>query len=386
MTTEEPIIEYFRSSAEKWIELLTELTSYDTPTNHELLVGAFVAHYRQLLEDVGLHCEEIPGTAGPQLIAEKRPAHETSPPIVLVGHSDTVWPVGEVEKRPPRVEGEKLVAPGVYDMRGGLCLIVAFLHYLRDHSVDLPCRLQVYVTADEELGSITSKPHMKRLFPTNTTALILEPPTREGNLKGTRKGVGMYKLEAYGTESHAGADPDRGASAVHEIARQILEVENYADSSREITVNVGQVQGGTANNVVAGHATAGVDVRFKRQEDGDRIDRSFQDLRPKDSRIQLQVSGGIIFPPLEATPRNQKLCQAAVDAAKSVGLDIGIGKTGGGSDGSFLSSLGLGVIDGLGIDGDGAHSINEHVVMDRLPIRAAALTRLVLELARNPIE
>ncbi len=376
-----PILEYFHACSGELLSLLKELVSYDAPTGHGDLVAAFVRHYRGLLEDAGVHSDEIPGPAGPHLFAERRPKAETRPPIVLVGHSDTVWPVGEVERRPARVEDGRLYAPGVYDMRAGLCLVVGALRYLRDAGVDLPCRVQVFVAADEEEGSFTAHLHMERLLSREAIALVPEPPGTDGSIKGERKGVGLYDVKIEGREAHAGVEPEKGASAIHEMARKILEIESYADPSKGVTVNVGQAAGGTATNVVAGRASLGVDLRFDHQTDGEALNRRLLALRADDPRVSLKVTGGIIFPPLEATPRNRALSKRAVSVAKAMGLEIGVGKSGGGSDGSFLSARGLGVVDGLGVEGGGAHALDEHVRIDRIAVRAAYLTGLILELA-----
>lgn len=383
-STDDPLLEYFRGHSSELLAILEESVSFDTPAGRAELVAAFVRHYRGLVEKAGMVADEIPGPAGPHLFAEKRPLKETRPPIVLVGHADTVWPVGEVERRPPRIEDGCLYGPGVYDMRAGLCLIVAALRYLDETGIELPCRLQMFVAADEEDGSFTAHPHMERLLSVEAVALVPEPPGADGSLKGERKGVGQYQVDIEGCEAHAGVEPERGASAVHEMARRILELERFADPSKGVTINVGLATGGTAANVVAGRARLGVDVRFDHELDGEEVHRRILSLTAVDPRITVAVKGGIIFPPLEATARNRRVCERAVEIAKSMGLEIGVEKSGGGSDGSFLSALGLGVVDGLGVDGGGAHALHEHVRIDRLAPRAAFFTRLILDLAGVP--
>lgn len=378
--TNDSILQHFQERIEDFLALLKFLVEHESPSNHKLLVGAFVTEYRSLLEEVGFHCEEISGPAGPQLFAEKRGAHETASPLVLVGHSDTVWPAGEVERRPPRIKDGKMYGPGIYDMRGGLVLIIAALRFLHHEGRELPCRLQVFLSADEERGSVTAKPQMEHLLSSKATALVVEPPTPDGGLKAERKGVCIYDLKLIGREAHAGAEPEKGASAIHELARQIVAIEKFADSACGITVNVGQVQGGMATNVVAASARAGIDVRFERSSDGEKIDRKFRSLVSQTPGVQLRLHGGIVFPPLELTPRNRQLCDVALQVAKEMGLQMRLGKTGGGSDGCFLSACGLGVLDGLGMEGGGAHAHDEHIVIDRLPVRAAFLTRLILTL------
>jgi glutamate carboxypeptidase len=322
---------------------------------------------------------EIPDSGGPHLFAEILPETRPAPPVVLVGHSDTVWPQGEASRHAPSERGGRLYGPGVYDMRGGLVLAVFALRFLRDSGERLARPLQVFLAADEEVGSKTAHPHMERLLAPEATALVLEPPLENGSVKIQRKGVSMYRIEAHGVESHAGSAPERGASAIVEIANQLLEVIEFSDPRRGITVNIGTIEGGVATNVVAGFSSAGVDVRFDRLEDGEEIERRLRALGPRDPRVQLRVEGGILFPPVVPDDRSRNLASTTIRLAKELGLQISAGKSGGGSDGNFLAAKGLAVLDGLGAEGAGAHARDEHVVIDRLPVRAALLATLLLE-------
>ncbi|MBI4606388.1 MAG: M20/M25/M40 family metallo-hydrolase, partial [Planctomycetes bacterium] len=238
----------------------------------------------------------------------------------------------------------------------------------------------VFVSADEEVGSPTAHPPMERLVPRGATALVLEPPLEDGSLKVRRKGVGMYRLEVEGAEAHAGLDPERGASAVAEVARRVLEVLSWADPARGITVNIGRIEGGIATNVVAGRAAAGIDMRFDELPAGEEIHRRLLELRPQDLRTRIAVTGGIIFPPLVPDAATERLAAIAQRVGRELGLELGLGKSGGGSDGCHLASRGVQVLDGLGVEGGGAHSPGEHVLIERLPVRAALLASLVLAL------
>ncbi len=383
-------LDYFAARADDLCDLVSELAHFDTPSHDADQISRFVDCLAAHLSAAGLSCEIIADRGGPHLYARKAPlqvaeAARDRPAVVLIGHSDTVWPRGEAERRPPTVRSGHLFGPGVYDMRAGLALIVAVARYLRDAAVELSSPLDVFIGADEELGSPTAKPHMKRLCAQQSTALVLEPPTAAGDLKATRKGVGLYTLEVIGLEAHAGAEPEKGASAIHELVSHIADLSRLADPSRGITVNVGKIAGGTASNVVAGRAVCGVDFRFDHEEDGDAIDAKMRTLAARDARCRIEVRGEIIFPPLEATPRNQRAAQRALDVARRLGLVLGVGHSGGGSDGSYLSQIGLAVVDGLGVDGGGAHAQNEHIVLERLPIRAAHLAELVIALSEDPV-
>jgi glutamate carboxypeptidase len=378
--TAESCLKYFTTRAPEMLELLEALVSMDSPSGDAEGISRLVGTIGSLLGEAGMPWREIDGPGGPHLFGEIVPRREAGPPVVLVGHCDTVWPVGEAARRPPRrVEG-KLHGPGVFDMRAGLLLIVFALRHFRDSNRAVKRRVQVFLSADEELGSRTAHPHMERLLSPDSIALVLEPPLADGSLKTRRKGVGMYRLSVHGTEAHAGLEPEKGVSAIAELAHVIIETLGWADPARGITINFGQVRGGIATNVVPGYAESGLDVRFDAAADGQEIHERLLRLVPRDSRARIAVEGGIIFPPMVPTERTEALAALAIRLAGDLDLRIGTGKSGGGSDGSFLASLGLTVLDGVGVDGGGAHSVDEHVVIDRIPLRAALLTRLLLAL------
>jgi len=307
------------------------------------------------------------------------------PALALVGHSDTVWPVGEPERRPAAERDGKLYGPGAYDMRSGLCLILWALRYIAEQRVPYRRRILVFLAADEETGSATARPHMYRRLPADGTALVPEPPCPDGSLKIERKGVGIFRLDVTGREAHAGAEPERGVSAISELARMILEIESWADAGRGWLVSVGAVEGGTARNVVPGSASCSIDFRYDRQEDGARLEKKLRALTAKNPDAKIEVSGSLAFPPLVPTRRSRFLSQRAIEiAGDEFGVDVSAGASGGGSDGSHLAARGMTVLDGLGIDGGGAHAKDEHIRVDRVPFRAAFFTRLVLELGEFP--
>ncbi len=376
--TPQACLNYFRASERHMLEALDALVSIDSPSGDIDGITSFVRKYSDLLHSAGIRLMELPGPGGPHLLGEGIFGGSSGPPIVLVGHSDTVWPRGEAARRPPTRSEGRLYGPGACDMRAGLVIAAFALRCLRESRATLCRPVQIFLSADEEVGSLTAHPHMERLFSPDTTALVLEPPLEDGSLKIARKGVGMYRLTAQGIEAHAGLEPEKGASAITEIVHQILEVLSWADPARGITLNIGQIRGGFATNVVAGHAEAGLDVRFDTLADGKAIHARLQELRPLKDRTRLRIEGGIIFPPLVPDDRSYRLAGTAMGIARELGLEISTGKAGGGSDGSFLASRGVCVLDGVGVDGAGAHTPQEHIRIDRLALRAALLTLLVL--------
>lgn len=383
----------FEAEAEEMIETLAHLASFDSPSADSARIEAFQRAYAALLEEAGAASELIPGPRGPHLHARfegdarrgagvKNLAADRAP-IVLVGHADTIWPAGEAARRPPARRGAFLLGPGVYDMRAGLVLALFTLRRLRAIGAPLGRPVRLFLSADEELGSATAHPHMERLYAPESVAIVLEPPLEDGAIKGWRKGVGMYTLHVQGIEAHAGLEPERGASAVHAIARLVLEVLSWAEPERGVTVNIGQLEGGIATNVVAGSASAGIDLRFQDAADGARLDTRLRALRSPDLRTSIQLEGGIIFPPLEPCARSRALHALVRTVGAELGLDIGVGRAGGGSDGSFLASRGLAVLDGMGVEGAGAHSPEERVEVAKLPVRAAILTSVIERIASS---
>lgn len=303
----------------------------------------------------------------------------SGPRVLLIGHYDTVWPVGQIARMPLVEKDGKLFGPGVYDMKAGLAMgILAARALVEAIPVAKRPRLSMLITSDEETGSQTSRALIEQTAREHVAALVLEPALPDGAIKTARKGVGEFEIAATGVSAHAGVDPTKGASAVHEIARQIAAIVALADPSRGLTLNVGVVEGGTRPNVIAEHASARVDVRIARVADGPLIEAAIKSLVPADARVQLTVTGGINRPPMERTDAGARLFELARDVARELGEpDLREASTGGGSDGNFTAAVGVPTIDGLGAVGDGAHALHEHVVLDSLPRRAALVAGLV---------
>jgi glutamate carboxypeptidase len=240
--------------------------------------------------------------------------------------------------------------------------------------------MQFLATSDEEVGSATSRAVIESMAQAATAVLVLEPALPGGVLKTARKGVGEFEIVAHGVSAHAGVDPGAGASAVHELARQIVAVQALSDPARGLSVNVGVVEGGTRSNVVAERARAAVDVRVSRLADAAGIEAALHRLAPQDPRVRLEVRGAVNRPPMERTPGVARLFETARRVGQELGVDVREGMTGGASDGNFTAALGVPTLDGLGATGDGAHALHEHVVVADLPVRAALVAGLLLRL------
>ena len=300
--------------------------------------------------------------------------------ILLLGHFDTVWPVGQLERMPLRHQAGKLHGPGIFDMKAGIAIAMLATRALLETGVQLSRRIVMLWTADEEIGSESSRSAIEEEARRSDAVLVLEPSLPGGALKTSRKGCGGYEVIVKGVSAHAGIEPQKGASAVHELAHQILHIDALQDLARGISVNVVQVSGGLRSNVIPDEARAVVDVRVPTADAAAAVSAAFANLQPDDARTTVTAIGGIDRPPLERTEAVARLYGHAREVARELGVDLEEGGTGGGSDGNFTAALGVPTLDGLGAVGDGAHALHEHVDVDALPVRAALLAGLLTRL------
>ena len=294
-------------------------------------------------------------------------------PLLLVGHTDTVWPLGTLATMPFRVEDGRAYGPGAYDMKG--CLVVLF-EAIR-LAGDRRRALRVFLTADEEMGSRRARPHLEREAQGCAAAFVVEPPGPSGNLKTERKGLGRFRLTVTGRSAHAGTHRHEGVSAVEELAHQVLALHGLNDEARGVSVNVGVVRGGTSENVVAAEAEARIDVRVRRHADRERLEEALSSLEPRLEGTSLEVGGGWTRPPLEPSGDAERLLAKAREHGRTLGLELEAEASGGGSDGNIVGAVGVPVLDGLGAEGGGAHASNEHVLLESIPVRGELLARLL---------
>lgn len=301
--------------------------------------------------------------------------------LLVLGHLDTVHPLGTLRRMPFRVGGGVARGPGIFDMKGGLVIALFAVDALRRARIAPQKRIVFLWTSDEEVGSGTSRRRIEQEARRSDGVLVVEPATgRQGRLKTGRKGVGEVELVVTGRAAHAGLNPEAGVNAVHELALQIARVMAFADPARGTTVNVDVVEGGARTNVIPERARAVVDLRIARLREQGPLERKFRALRPLLPGARLEVRGGINRPPLERTAGVARLFRHAQRLAGELGLDLGESFVGGGSDGNFTAALGVPTLDGLGAVGDGAHTRDEHIFIARLPERAALLAGLLATL------
>jgi len=322
---------------------------------------------------------EVPGF-GQHLVIKAFQEQTEAGQILIVGHTDTVHARGSLEQRPWRRDGDRAYGPGVFDMKANCALVIEVLRTLSELNERPRFGVTVVLTCDEEVGSASGWPLIEQVAKALNTrcAFVLEPPAPGGRVKTGRKGTGIYAIKVEGKAAHAGLEPEKGASAILELARQTERLHALNLSGSGITLNVGVVHGGTRSNVVAAHAEGEIDVRFATAAESREIDRILSTLQPVDERTKVFVSGGINRPPLERTPAVVELFEKARSVSADLDFELGEAQVGGASDGNFLAALGIPVLYGLGISGDGAHAVHEHIEVDDIARRGALITGLLL--------
>jgi glutamate carboxypeptidase len=356
------------------VELLSELAARDAPSGEPALLDGTARLLEGRLGALEARLNRIPTPVGTHI--EARVGEGDRPAVLVLGHYDTVWGAGNAAARPFRVADGIATGPGVFDMRAGIAASLTALAVLRELG-ELRRPVAMLLTADEETGSVTSENDIVRIGRDVPYVLIPEPPVPGGGLKTRRKGVVTYALEIRGRASHAGLDPERGVSAISELAGFIGELEAAASPAAGTTVNVGVVSGGTRSNVVAAEARAEVDIRVATMPEYDRVIGFVEGLQSRRAGASVSAQRLHARPPMERTDSIAQAFGRATTIAGLAGLSLGEGSAGGASDGNFLAPLGRGVLDGLGPDGGGAHALDEHVVVESLEARVVLLALLM---------
>jgi glutamate carboxypeptidase len=373
------VLDYVNDQQHVLTGLIRDLVDAESPSAQPETHDEVRRIIRLALASVGFESREVGRPPAPRHIFA-RPANRRrhGPYQLVVGHLDTVWPVGTLEERPFRIDGNVIHGPGSFDMKGGLAQLVVALRTIRDLRLETPVVPVVFVNADEEIGSRSSTRYIRTLARRASRAYVLEPALGErGDIKTSRKGIGRFTVTVYGRAAHAGLDPQSVASAILELSHVIQKLFALNDVERGISVNVGTVDGGIQPNVVAPHSKAVVDVRVPTVAAGNEIEYIIHSLTPMNPDVRLHIEGGIGRPSMEPTPRNQKLWEQVRAAGKDLGIELGHTRAGGGSDGNTTSQF-TATVDGLGPVGDGAHAVHEHLLVDKTLERAALLTLLLV--------
>jgi glutamate carboxypeptidase len=374
-------LDYCLANHDWLLELVEALVAIESPSDDPAAVNLCGDELTARLEAIGGQVTRIPSaTAGAHVRASFGAGAKQ---ILLLGHFDTVWPIGQLTLMPLRREGGRLHGPGVFDMKAGIGLAMLATRALLDRGALDAGRIVMLWTTDEEIGSRTSRALIEAEASKSDAVLVFEPSLPGGALKTSRKGVGQFELVARGLSAHAGLDPGKGVSAIRELARQIVAIDDLQDPANGVTLTVGVVAGGTRANVVPAEARATIDARAITRADAERVQRSLRSLQPQLPGASIEVTGGFDRPPLERTKAVERLFLEARSAAAEIGVDLREGSAGGGSDGNFTAALGVPTLDGFGAIGDGAHAIHEHVEIDALVPRAAVIAGVVQRLVRR---
>jgi glutamate carboxypeptidase len=359
------------------LEKVSVLVRQESPTNLPDAVGAAQNLVIAWTEELGARVtQHARNDSGGILEARFGNPQDGRKPILLLGHLDTVWPVGTLTRMPWRVQDGWAYGPGVLDMKAGVVMALAAMKLVGE--VDAGRRVVLLLSGDEEIGSHQSRALIEEIATACSAAFVLEPAQGpQGAYKTARKGVGQFRLEIEGVPSHSGVDFSAGHSAIRELAWQIEQISALTDQARGTTVNVGVVGGGTQPNVVAASAWADIDLRVKTLADAEAIARELKALKPRDAECTLRLTGGLNRPPMERTEGTAALFAQAKELAAALGFTLEEAATGGGSDGNFTSALGVPTLDGMGAIGVGAHAENESIHIDSLAPRTALLAGMI---------
>lgn len=387
------LLQWAEGQRDRIIADIRQLVELESPSNNKQAVDRCGEFIRQRFTEVGgqvkvhrqksfgdqLQIDFLPAPSNAGAAASSRSDRaRPAKPILLLGHYDTVWDVGTVEKMPFRNSKGRLWGPGVFDMKTGIALAFYAIQALREENGGLTRPVTVLLNPDEEIGSEASRRVTEQLAKKSAAVLVLEPAQGlDGKVKTARKGVGDFVVKVTGVAAHSGLDFEKGQNAVVELARQIDRIAGLTDLSRGLTVSANVIRGGTKGNVVPAEASADIDVRIGKLKDGAVIEKKFRSLKPFNRKCQLEVTGGINRPPLERTHAVAELYELARQIYAELGSELGEAAVGGGSDGNFTGALGVPTLDGLGAVGEGAHATNESILISELPKRVALIAELI---------
>ena len=373
------ILNYLKSQQPAMVTLLAQWVNHDSPTFQKAAVDAMGRMVLQSFVEAGAVVADT--YPQPQMGDHHRLIYgQGEEQILILCHLDTVWPPDEARQRPFTIENGRGCGPGVHDMKGGTLIGLFALKALQHFQIQPKYKLVFLLTSDEEVGSPTSRSLIEAEGQKSRCCLVLEGAHNRSVLTTSRKGVGRFRLVVTGVSAHAGVEPQKGVSAVEELARQIQILHAMSDFERGITVNVGVISGGERPNVIAARATAEIDLRVSSQADGEAVSQKILGLQPQLPGAQLKITGGITRGPFEETPQSLALFHQAQAIAEDLGFAVEKFSSGGGSDGNLVAALGVPTLDGLGSLGGGAHALTEYTVLDALPLRAALLAELITQM------
>ena len=359
--------------------LLKTLVETESPSHDKSAVDRVGALVAEQARNLGAQVEIIPSAeTGDHVVAHFHPsAFSPHPSILLLCHMDTVFPLGTIQKIPFREEGEKIFGPGTLDMKAGIVISLAAIENALKQGLNRPVTL--LCTSDEEIGSHTSRAHIERLAKESALALVMEGALLDGSLKTWRKGVGEFIVKTHGRAAHSGGDHQAGRNAIEEMAHQVIAIQKLTDYSKQTTLNVGVIQGGTVSNVVPEEARIEVDVRVMQPGEWERLEAEMSKLKPVLDGTHIEITGGLNRPPMPFDDTMKATFEKAKSIAAGIGMNLTAGGTGGASDGNFIAPLGIPVLDGMGAVGEGYHSEREYIFTASMEQKARLVTYLIKE-------
>ena len=361
-------------------QLLKTLVETESPSHDKAAVDRVGAIVAEEAYKLGAQIEVVPNIkTGDHILARflpnLKPVTSNLQPILLLCHMDTVFPLGTLPRMPYREADGKIFGPGVLDMKAGIVISLAAIEEAQKHGLNRPVTL--LCTADEEIGSHTSREHIERLAKESALVLVLESALVDGSLKTWRKGVGEFKVKTKGRAAHAGGDHEKGRNAIEEMAHQVIAIQKLTDYSKQTTLNVGVIQGGTVSNVVPEEATIKVDVRVMQPDEWERVESEVKRLKPVLDGTSIEVKGELNRPPMPFDDTMKATFEKAKSIAATIAMELKAGGSGGGSDANFVAPLGIPVLDGMGAVGEGYHSEREYIFADSLEQRVKLLSVLL---------
>ena len=370
-------LRYLETQQEALLSSIRELVEIESPSDNKPATDRIGQLLAEKFAAVGGRARIHRATDFGDNLQIDFPGRQKISPVLLLGHFDTVYPLGTLPTMPCRVVDGRMYGPGVLDMKSGIAIMLHAIQALQTWNGALPRPVSVFLVSDEEVGSYSSRAITEALARESAAVFVLEPAGPRGAVKTARKGVGEYTLRVQGVAAHAGLDPGKGHSAIVELARQITALWKLNDLRRGLSVNPGVIRGGTRTNVIAAEATVEIDVRIKKAQQARPLDRKIRSLKAFDKRCKLSIEGGVNRLPMERTAGVAALYKKARALAAQIDWELEEASVGGGSDGNFTACIGIPTLDGMGGFGEGAHAVHEHIVISELPRRALLLAGMI---------
>ncbi|KUP08345.1 carboxypeptidase [Bacillus coahuilensis m2-6] len=373
--------EYIKQKEIDMLKLLETLVNIDSGSNYKQGVDAVGHIITKLFSEIGFNMQKIENKEyGNHYVLTHHRCDQ--PEIIILAHLDTVFPMGTALDRPFSIIDGRAYGPGVADMKGSLVTLYFAMKALqRNHGNELS-NVKIILNSDEEIGSPTSRELIEKESKNARYSLVMEPARKDGSIVSSRRGKGNYTLTIEGKAAHSGIEPEKGRSAIEELAHKIIQFYQLSDPEHGISVNVGVIEGGTSPNTIPDHAEATIDIRVKDASQAEELEEKMEEIvsSTEVKGTSIVFEGEMNRPPMEKTKKTQSLIRVIQEIGDKIGVEIVDTATGGGSDASFTAALGIATVDGLGPIGGNAHSDKEYIEIDSLVERTHLLAMIIKQL------